>query len=180
MTPFTHRPLVALLLALGFGSHQAPPPLEFTRSTIVATRLGVHPELSDPPFDYEDDSYRWVRASYGIEPRIQAPNDAVLLTSGARQVQESTARYRAWLHSLRQVCTECGVPLIFDEVYPGFRLAVGGGKLRRQDLDGHGAIEPCIARAVDLTHAARTDRADDFIGAEASARIQSHEVESRL
>ena len=63
-----------------------------------------------------------------FHPNTPPPNDAVLLTSSARQMQESTERYAAWLTELRKVCTECGVPLIFDEVYTGFRLAPGGGQ----------------------------------------------------
>src|SRR6202008_4771678 len=56
------------------------------------------------------------------------PNDAVLLTSDARQTQESTERYAAWLRRLREAWTACNVPLIFDEVYTGFRLAPGGAQ----------------------------------------------------
>jgi len=63
-----------------------------------------------------------------FHPNASPPNDAVLLTSSARQMQESTERYAAWLARLRQTCTECDVPLIFDEVYTGFRLAPGGAQ----------------------------------------------------
>ena len=40
---------------------------------------------------------------------------------------------------------------------------------RRQDLDRHRAIEPRIARPIDLAHATRADERDDFIGAEVHA-----------
>jgi glutamate-1-semialdehyde 2,1-aminomutase len=63
-----------------------------------------------------------------FHPNAPPPNDAILLTSSARQMQESTERYAAWLKEVRRVCTECDVPLIFDEVYTGFRLAAGGGQ----------------------------------------------------
>ena len=43
-------------------------------------------------------------------------------------------------------------------------------KLRRQDLDGHRSIESRVARAEDLTHAARTDARDNLIGTETGAR----------
>ncbi|HSZ95539.1 MAG TPA: aminotransferase class III-fold pyridoxal phosphate-dependent enzyme, partial [Bradyrhizobium sp.] len=36
--------------------------------------------------------------------------------------------YAAWLKELRQVCTERGIVLIFDEVFLGFRIAVGGAQ----------------------------------------------------
>jgi glutamate-1-semialdehyde 2,1-aminomutase len=43
------------------------------------------------------------------------------------------AAYTAWLQQLREVCTERGIVLIFDEVFVGFRLAPGrrAGVLRR-------------------------------------------------
>ncbi|MBL8307624.1 MAG: aminotransferase class III-fold pyridoxal phosphate-dependent enzyme, partial [Rubrivivax sp.] len=34
----------------------------------------------------------------------------------------------AWLKQLRQVCTERGIVLIFDEIFVGFRLAPGGAQ----------------------------------------------------
>jgi hypothetical protein len=40
------------------------------------------------------------------------------------------------------------------------------GDRGRQDLDREHAIEPGIAHAVDLTHPARPERGEDFIGAE--------------
>lgn len=36
------------------------------------------------------------------------------------------AAYTAWLKQLREVCTEKGIALVFDEVFLGFRLARGG------------------------------------------------------
>ena len=38
------------------------------------------------------------------------------------------AAYTAWLQQLREVCTERGIVLIFDEVFVGFRLAPGGAQ----------------------------------------------------
>ena len=61
-----------------------------------------------------------------FHPNAPPPNDAILLTSDIRKTEPSTERYRAWLRELRTVCTEADVPLIFDEVYTGFRLAPGG------------------------------------------------------
>jgi glutamate-1-semialdehyde 2,1-aminomutase len=63
-----------------------------------------------------------------FHPNAPPPNDAVLLTSGARKTGDASAAYRQWLARLRAVCDEAGVPLIFDEVYTGFRLAAGGAQ----------------------------------------------------
>jgi glutamate-1-semialdehyde 2,1-aminomutase len=63
-----------------------------------------------------------------FHPNTPPPNDAVLLTSDVRKTQESTERYAQWLRDLRRVCDECDIPLMFDEVYTGFRLAVGGAQ----------------------------------------------------
>src|SRR5262247_2740780 len=64
----------------------------------------------------------------GFHPNAPPPNDAVLLTSGVRKTEDPTTRYAEWLRRLRAVCDEAGVPLIFDEVYSGFRLAPGGAQ----------------------------------------------------
>ena len=64
----------------------------------------------------------------GFHPNAPPPNDAILLTSDVRKTEDPTARYAAWLSRLRAVCAEAGVPLIFDEVYSGFRLAPGGAQ----------------------------------------------------
>jgi hypothetical protein len=43
-----------------------------------------------------------------------------------------------------------------------------------RDLDRNGAVEPRITGFVHLTHPARADRRDDFIGPEALSRRDSH------
>ena len=63
-----------------------------------------------------------------FHPNTPPPNDAVLLTSEARHAQASWEPYADWLKQLRQVCTAVDVPLVFDEVYSGFRLAPGGAQ----------------------------------------------------
>jgi glutamate-1-semialdehyde 2,1-aminomutase len=63
-----------------------------------------------------------------FHPNSPPPSDAVLLTSGVRKTQASTTAYAQWLQQLREVCSACGMPLIFDEVYTGFRLAPGGAQ----------------------------------------------------
>ena len=44
----------------------------------------------------------------------------------------------------------------------------------REDLDGDGAIEPAVLRAIDLAHAAGAEGRDDFVGAEAGAGRKAH------
>jgi glutamate-1-semialdehyde 2,1-aminomutase len=63
-----------------------------------------------------------------FHPNSPPPNDAVLLTSEARTADGSAERYGQWLRQLQRLCTAADVPLIFDEVYSGFRLAPGGAQ----------------------------------------------------
>jgi glutamate-1-semialdehyde 2,1-aminomutase len=63
-----------------------------------------------------------------FHPNAPPPSDAILLTSDARRTEDGSGRYREWLRRLRAVCREADVPLIFDEVYTGFRLAPGGAQ----------------------------------------------------
>jgi len=63
-----------------------------------------------------------------FHPNSPPPSDAVLLTSSMRQTQEANERYARWLQQWHEVCQACDIPLIFDEVYTGFRLAPGGAQ----------------------------------------------------
>jgi glutamate-1-semialdehyde 2,1-aminomutase len=56
-----------------------------------------------------------------------APADSTLVDS-ARQAGFDRATYSEWLKKLRKVCDERGIVLIFDEVFVGFRLALGGAQ----------------------------------------------------
>ena len=62
-----------------------------------------------------------------LHPNAPAPGDSSLVDS-SRKVAYDRAAYTAWLKRLRQVCTERGIVLIFDEVFLGFRLAPGGAQ----------------------------------------------------
>ena len=63
-----------------------------------------------------------------LHPNRAAPSDNTLMDSSRRASFDTARRqaYTAWLQALRQVCTERGIVLIFDEVFMGFRLAPGG------------------------------------------------------
>ena len=62
-----------------------------------------------------------------LHPNAGAPGDSQLVDS-SRRAGYDRAAYTAWLKQLRQVCTENGIVLIFDEVFLGFRLAPGGAQ----------------------------------------------------
>jgi glutamate-1-semialdehyde 2,1-aminomutase len=62
-----------------------------------------------------------------LHPNAPAPGDSSLLDS-SRSASFDRKAYTRWLVQLRQVCTERGIVLIFDEVFMGFRLAPGGAQ----------------------------------------------------
>ena len=62
-----------------------------------------------------------------LHPNRAAPGDSTLV-DGSRRAGYDKAAYAAWLRELREVCTERGIVLIFDEVFLGFRLASGGAQ----------------------------------------------------
>jgi glutamate-1-semialdehyde 2,1-aminomutase len=62
-----------------------------------------------------------------LHPNGSAPVDSSLLDS-SRQAGFSRESYTRWLHTLRKVCDDKGIALIFDEVFVGFRLAPGGAQ----------------------------------------------------
>src|SRR5690242_2659933 len=49
-------------------------------------------------------------------------------------------------------------------------------ELARQNLDGYRAIEPRIACLIDLAHATRAERLEEFIRAETRAQAKAHRV----
>jgi glutamate-1-semialdehyde 2,1-aminomutase len=62
-----------------------------------------------------------------LHPNMGAPSDGSLVASGLR-ASFDRQRYTAWLKRVREICTQRGIVLIFDEVFSGFRLARGGGQ----------------------------------------------------
>jgi len=62
-----------------------------------------------------------------LHTNANAPGDSTLVDSSRRACYDREA-YTAWLKALRQVCSERGIALIFDEVFLGFRLAAGGAQ----------------------------------------------------
>ncbi len=76
-----------------------------------------------------------------FHPNQPPPNDAVLVTTEVRKTEAQTSPYADWLRSLREVGTRHGVPLVFDEVFSGFRVAPGGAQQRfgvRADMVAYG------------------------------------------
>ena len=65
-----------------------------------------------------------------LHPNRSASSDNTLVDS-SRQAhfdQNQKQAYTVWLRQLRQVCSERGIVLIFDEVFMGFRLAPRGAQ----------------------------------------------------
>ena len=62
-----------------------------------------------------------------LHPNASAPGDSTLV-DGTRRAGFDREVYTAWLKRLREVCSERGIVLIFDEVFVGFRLAPGGAQ----------------------------------------------------
>jgi glutamate-1-semialdehyde 2,1-aminomutase len=62
-----------------------------------------------------------------LHPNANAPSDTSLVDS-SRCAHFDRVAYTDWLKKLRQVCTERGIVLIFDEVFLGFRIARGGAQ----------------------------------------------------
>ncbi len=62
-----------------------------------------------------------------LHPNVSAPGDSTLVDSG-RSAHFDREAYRRWLEKLRAVCSRRGIVLIFDEVFVGFRLGMGGAQ----------------------------------------------------
>ncbi len=62
-----------------------------------------------------------------LHPNSNAPGDSALVDS-SRGSRYDRAAYTEWLQKLREVCSERGIVLVFDEVFVGFRLAAGGAQ----------------------------------------------------
>jgi glutamate-1-semialdehyde 2,1-aminomutase len=62
-----------------------------------------------------------------LHPNVSAPGDSTLIDS-KRKAHFDRGAYTRWLEQLRAVCSERGIVLIFDEVFVGFRLALGGAQ----------------------------------------------------
>jgi glutamate-1-semialdehyde 2,1-aminomutase len=62
-----------------------------------------------------------------LHPNGSAPGDSTLVDS-SRAAGFNRVAYTQWLKQLREVCTEKNIVLIFDEVFVGFRLAMGGAQ----------------------------------------------------
>ncbi|MEM7704583.1 MAG: aminotransferase class III-fold pyridoxal phosphate-dependent enzyme [Pseudomonadota bacterium] len=62
-----------------------------------------------------------------LHPNQGASSDAMLV-NGRRHGEADHEAYARWLAELREVCTARGIVLIFDEVFVGFRLGLGGAQ----------------------------------------------------
>jgi glutamate-1-semialdehyde 2,1-aminomutase len=62
-----------------------------------------------------------------LHPNSVAPADGTLVDSSRRATFDREA-YAEWLKTLRAVCTQRSIVLIFDEIFVGFRIARGGAQ----------------------------------------------------
>jgi glutamate-1-semialdehyde 2,1-aminomutase len=62
-----------------------------------------------------------------LHPNASDASDSALVDS-SRNAHFDKEAYGAWLKRLRAVCTENDIPLIFDEVFVGFRLGMRGAQ----------------------------------------------------
>jgi glutamate-1-semialdehyde 2,1-aminomutase len=62
-----------------------------------------------------------------LHPNLNAPSDSGLFNS-SRSAGFDRPAYTRWPEQLREVCAERGIALIFDEVFVGFRLGLGGAQ----------------------------------------------------
>jgi glutamate-1-semialdehyde 2,1-aminomutase len=62
-----------------------------------------------------------------MHPNSSAPSDGTLIASD-RKARHDRAAYTAWLAQVRAVCTERRIALVIDDVFMGFRLALGGSQ----------------------------------------------------
>ncbi len=62
-----------------------------------------------------------------LHPNQSPSSDATLINSD-RSTNFDLDAYCDWIKQLRAVCTEQSIPLIFDEVFVGFRLGLGGAQ----------------------------------------------------
>ncbi|MES1196376.1 MAG: aminotransferase class III-fold pyridoxal phosphate-dependent enzyme [Steroidobacter sp.] len=62
-----------------------------------------------------------------LHPNVNAPGDSTLVDS-SRSAKFDRDAYTQWPKQLRDVCTQRNIVLIFDEVFIGFRLALGGAQ----------------------------------------------------
>src|ERR1700726_2308944 len=136
-----------------------------------------------------------------LHPNANAPADSALVDS-SRAGHFDRAAYSAWLQSLRQVCTERNIVLIFDEVFVGFRLPAGGAQeyfdvradmvtygkslagglpvgavcgrkeLMRRFRDDH-PVDVCFARGTFNSHPYVMTAMDEFLSRLDSAAIRS-------
>ncbi|MEY3953605.1 MAG: Glutamate-semialdehyde -aminomutase [Pseudomonadota bacterium] len=63
-----------------------------------------------------------------LHPNTNAPSDSTLIDGSRRIEPASREAYSAWLQKLQEACQANGVALILDEVFVGFRLALGGAQ----------------------------------------------------
>jgi glutamate-1-semialdehyde 2,1-aminomutase len=97
------------------------------RANDVYTLRDMHPASLKVLQTRRDIAAVLVSPLQALHPNRAAPGDATLI-GGRRGGAPDRERYARWLGELRQVCTDRGIALILDEVFSGFRIALGGAQ----------------------------------------------------
>jgi glutamate-1-semialdehyde 2,1-aminomutase len=87
----------------------------------------MHPDTLRVLRTRDDISCVLVNPIQALHPNGIPPADSALVASDRSATFDKPA-YTKWLESLREVCTARSIVLIFDEVFLGFRLALGGAQ----------------------------------------------------
>jgi hypothetical protein len=124
------------------------------------------------------------RASHGdrdVDPCLQIDPAACKALLQRFALQQLHDEIRVTVANIADVVKGADVRMLEGGDRAGFALEavsrLGGlGDIRGQHLDGDVAIEPRVARLVDLAHAARADRGDDLVRSQACTSRECHRI----
>ena len=111
----------------GWWGEVQPGPGNPTPVADTLTLREMHPRSLRALRSRHDVACVLVNPLQALHPNTPAPGDSSLLDS-SRSAGVDREAYARWLGELRALCEERGIVLIFDEVFVGFRIAMGGAQ----------------------------------------------------
>ena len=93
----------------------------------ICTLREMHPDTLRVLRNRNDIACVLVNPIQALNPNGIPPSDTALVASD-RSASFDKPSYTRWLCDLREVCTARSIALIFDEVFLGFRVALGGAQ----------------------------------------------------